>query len=64
MMLPHVHVCFIYVSYRSAADAVGEVTSCSDGQLSSFITLAKSAYGSDITTWDSTTITNIGIVIG
>ncbi|XP_076073209.1 uncharacterized protein LOC143044873 [Mytilus galloprovincialis] len=50
--------------YSSAADAVGEVTSCSDGQLSSFITLAKSAYGSDITTWDSTTITNIGIVIG
>ncbi|VDI19878.1 Hypothetical predicted protein [Mytilus galloprovincialis] len=50
--------------YSSAADAVSEVTSCSDGQLSSFITLAKSTYGSDITTWDSTTITNIGIVIG
>ncbi|XP_021374574.1 uncharacterized protein LOC110463941 [Mizuhopecten yessoensis] len=50
--------------YQSAADAVGELTSCEDTQLQAFAALAKATYGSDITTWDTTVITNVGIVIG
>ena len=49
---------------RASADAVGEVTSCSDLQLYEYAQLAKAAYGSDVTTWDSATISNVGIVIG
>lgn len=49
---------------RSAADAVGEVTSCDEEQLASFMVLAKNAYGSDVTKWDFTTVGNIGTVIG
>lgn len=50
--------------YASAADAVGEVTSCSEEQLNAFMALAKSAYGNDVAVWDTTTISNVGIVIG
>ncbi|XP_069122944.1 platelet binding protein GspB-like [Argopecten irradians] len=50
--------------YQNAADAVGEVTSCEDTQLQAFAALAKAAYGSDVTQWDTTVITNVGIVIG
>jgi len=50
--------------YRDSADSVGEVTSCTDAQLYQWALLAKSEYGSDVTTWDSTTVSNIGIVIG
>ena len=48
---------------RSAADAVGEVTSCGDDQLTSFAALAKAAYN-DVTTWDSTTVSIVGVIIG
>ncbi|KAK3091229.1 hypothetical protein FSP39_018115, partial [Pinctada imbricata] len=51
-------------AYQSAADAVGEVTSCTDLQLYEYALLAKTAYGSDVTTWDSSTISNLGVVIG
>ena len=54
---------FLYL-LRASADAVGEVTSCSDLQLYEYAQLAKAAYGSDVTTWDSATISNVGIVIG
>ncbi|XP_033754416.1 uncharacterized protein LOC117337512 [Pecten maximus] len=59
----HINVILSSV-YQSAADAVGELTSCEDTQLQAFAILAKAAYGSDITLWDTTVITNVGIVIG
>lgn len=49
---------------RNSADAVGEVTTCQDLQLVEFARLAKTAYGSDITTWDTSTISTVGVVIG
>lgn len=49
---------------RASADTVGEVTTCSEFQLQQWIAHAKTEYGSDITVWDSATISNIGIVIG
>jgi hypothetical protein len=51
-------------THRSSVDAVGEVTSCTEGQLNSFAALAKTAYGSDVTLWSTTTISNVGVVIG
>ncbi|OWF40358.1 Stereocilin [Mizuhopecten yessoensis] len=50
--------------YKNAADSIGELTSCDDTQLQSFAALAKAAYGSDVTTWLSSVISNIGITIG
>ncbi|XP_021344704.1 uncharacterized protein LOC110444667, partial [Mizuhopecten yessoensis] len=50
--------------YKNAADSIGELTSCEDTQLQSFAALAKAAYGSDVTTWLSSVISNIGITIG
>ncbi|XP_022314636.2 uncharacterized protein LOC111119099 [Crassostrea virginica] len=50
--------------YKASADTVGEVTTCSEFQLQQWITHAKTEYGSDVTLWDSATITNVGIVIG
>ncbi|XP_060066619.1 otoancorin-like [Ylistrum balloti] len=49
---------------RNAADSIGELTSCDNTQLQSFAALAKAAYGSDVTTWSSAVISNIGITIG
>ncbi|XP_033763383.1 otoancorin-like [Pecten maximus] len=50
--------------YQSAVDAIGELTSCENNQLQAFVSHAKNAYGSDVTTWDSTVITNVGTSIG
>eukprot|EP00105_Crassostrea_gigas_P019923 XP_011438564.1 PREDICTED: uncharacterized protein LOC105336077 [Crassostrea gigas] len=50
--------------YRASADTVGEVTTCSEFQLQQWVAHAKTEYGSDVTLWDSATITSVGIVIG
>ncbi|XP_060071514.1 uncharacterized protein LOC132551390 [Ylistrum balloti] len=50
--------------YQGAVDSIGELTSCEKSQLQAFVILAKTAYGSDVTAWDSTVITNIGTSIG
>ncbi|XP_069122945.1 otoancorin-like [Argopecten irradians] len=50
--------------YKDAADSVGELTSCNDTQLTAFATLAKAAYGSNVTSWLSSVISNIGVIIG
>lgn len=49
---------------RASADTVGEVTTCSEFQLQQWVAHAKTEYGSDVTLWDSATITSVGIVIG
>ncbi|XP_021344826.1 uncharacterized protein LOC110444791, partial [Mizuhopecten yessoensis] len=50
--------------YQGAVDSIGELTSCEISQLQAFASLAKTAYGSAISTWDSTVITNVGTSIG
>lgn len=50
--------------YQGAVDSIGELTSCDGSQLQAFVALAKTAYGSDVTTWDATVITNVGTTIG
>ncbi|XP_061196188.1 uncharacterized protein LOC133204464 [Saccostrea echinata] len=58
------HIATILSSvYKASADTVGEVTSCSEFQLQSWIAHAKTEYGT-YTQWDSATITSVGIVMG
>ncbi|KAK3093260.1 hypothetical protein FSP39_013347 [Pinctada imbricata] len=51
-------------NYGAAADSIGDLTSCSEQQLTELATLAKTYYSSDITAWTDATITELGIVIG
>ncbi|KAK3093276.1 hypothetical protein FSP39_013553 [Pinctada imbricata] len=50
--------------YGAAADSIGDVTSCSEQQLTELATLAKAYYSSNITAWTDATMTELGIVIG
>lgn len=54
----------MWVFFRNASDAIGQVTSCNEAQLIAWSKLAKLAFGNDVTTWDVTTIESVGIVLG
>ena len=48
---------------RGAADEVGMLLLCDQGQMRSYITHAISAFG-DLSTWDTSTLTTVGTMIG
>ncbi|XP_063402694.1 uncharacterized protein LOC134686822 [Mytilus trossulus] len=54
------------VVYMDSAEAVGGLTHCSATQLQSFAGLAKhaDAFGDDISQWDESTVSTVGILIG
>ncbi|KAK3091956.1 hypothetical protein FSP39_024001 [Pinctada imbricata] len=51
-------------TYSSAADSVGEVTSCSEQQMVEFANLAKVIYTSNVASWSSVQIAAVGVHIG
>ncbi len=53
-----------FFSGRTAVAVIGETTSCSSEQLQSYADHAKTVYSSDLSTWDSATISNVGNVLG
>merc|ERR1712150_35268 len=52
-------------AYRDSASTIGEQSACSSAQLASFAGLAQSNNGfGSVSTWDSSTISTVGSVIG
>jgi len=50
--------------YSDAASDIGDLTTCESSQLGAYATKAKAAFGQDVTTWTTTTVTTVGAVIG
>ncbi|XP_061171966.1 uncharacterized protein LOC133181491 [Saccostrea echinata] len=51
-------------AYGLAADDVGKVTTCSSDKISELTKMAKSYFGSDVSQWNASVITSVGVVIG
>jgi len=50
--------------YSDAASSIGALTTCESSQLGAYATKAKTAFGSDVTSWTTGTISTMGAVIG
>jgi len=55
---------FTSAVYSDAASSIGALTTCESTQLASYATKAKAAYGNDVTAWTTSTVTDVGAVIG
>lgn len=53
---------FTNANYQIAASSIGQQTGCDASQLGAYADQAKTAYGAT-SSWDSTTITTVGVVI-
>ncbi|XP_050398348.1 uncharacterized protein LOC126816154 [Patella vulgata] len=51
-------------AYKFAAKDVGSADMCDSNQLTAYATLAKTSYGNTVTNWDSSTVKEVGAVIG
>lgn len=51
-------------AYKDSADSIGALVSCEAAQLNAYANHAKTAFGSDVTTWSSSTVASVGSVIG
>ena len=56
----------LYCTCSDAAPSIGALSSCEEGQLLAYATLAKAAqaFGSDVHAWSEADITAIGAVLG
>ena len=55
---------FYFCHNSNAASSIGALTTCESSQLGAYATKAKAAYGSDVATWPTSTITEMGAVVG
>lgn len=55
---------FSNTAYKDAADSIGLLLSCEAAQLAAYANHAKTAFGSDVTTWSTSTLSSIGSVVG
>ncbi|KAK6195615.1 hypothetical protein SNE40_001005 [Patella caerulea] len=51
-------------TYKFAAKDVGSADMCDSNQLTAYATLAKTSYGNTVANWDSSTVNEVGAVIG